>query len=302
MTEECFYNSVCLSPAYKDESVNIPIRLGAFSADGQPLGHFFHKRRVLHSSSPDFLPSEKKLDGEYIYGGLIFDHYGHFITESLARFWYIRKHKGLPIVWHRLNKRMEFSGWQKEIFQIIGLSDRTHLIVDRPISLERVRLADPGFVLFGYAVHEQVNALGVYHRKLEKDIDRLWLSRAKVTDRGAIHNEQEFEDYLYQRGWTIIIPEEHSVRTQMDYFLRSRIVAGIAGSAFHTLMLMRNIDCSVRIVDRFSHQITNYNFVSNIRNFNQKNRDGLLDIVSGVGGEANYRIRSFDEVHDFISA
>lgn len=65
---------------------------------------------------------------------------------------------------------------------------------------------------------------------------KLWLSRTKFKE--CLHpfpEEKQIETILSQMGWKIIHPQQHPLRTQLNALKDARVVAGLAGSAFHLL-------------------------------------------------------------------
>ena len=65
---------------------------------------------------------------------------------------------------------------------------------------------------------------------------KLWLSRTQF--KGCLHpfpEEKKIERILSQMGWKIFHPQQHSIRTQLNALEEARVVAGLAGSAFHLL-------------------------------------------------------------------
>ncbi len=296
------YRNVILTPAYQDASVNLPIRVGAFLPDGSPLGHFAHRRRTLLSHFPVFMPPFRTMTGSFAYGGIIFDQYGHFITETLARYWYLYRQPDLPILWHRFNKRQEFSPWQQAILALLGLKQRQHVIVDHPVQVEEIRLADPGFVLFGYAQREQLLSIARYRTNATERIEKLWVSRRNIKDHGAVVNDAELEAALSDAGWTIYEPEKQTLQEQLKTFACSHRIAGIAGSAFHTLMLIRDMTAKIRIIPRFPFQMENFNYVAQIRRFDQRSDGSMIERLSGEGSDATVRVNSIQAVLDFAES
>lgn len=66
--------------------------------------------------------------------------------------------------------------------------------------------------------------------------NRLWISRSQLAGNSrALAEEAHIEKKLYELGWNIIHPQQHSIGTQLNAIERSKIVAGIEGSAFHLL-------------------------------------------------------------------
>lgn len=65
---------------------------------------------------------------------------------------------------------------------------------------------------------------------------RLWISRPQLTGNSRyLKNEVDIEDGLATMGWDIIHPQHCELSVQLEALERSRVIAGIEGSAFHLL-------------------------------------------------------------------
>ncbi len=54
-------------------------------------------------------------------------------------------------------------------------------------------------------------------------------------------NEGELETQLEAHGWCIFVPEGQTIARQLEEISSAQIVSGIAGSAFHSVMLLRHV-------------------------------------------------------------
>ena len=67
-------------------------------------------------------------------------------------------------------------------------------------------------------------------------------------------------------------------------------------------MLMRDVKASIRILPRFPYQMVNFDYVGNIRGFDQKGDSSLIERVSGEGSDAVVRLVSIPNAIDFIES
>lgn len=77
------------------------------------------RRGSLQTWTPRRGPAESRIEGHSVYGGIILDHYGHFLVDTLARYWCVRGHD-TPVVWHKRHRRV--LDWQHEIFDMLSLA------------------------------------------------------------------------------------------------------------------------------------------------------------------------------------
>lgn len=176
---------------------------------------------------------KKKLHGEYIWGGYFFTHFGHFLTESLARLWYIQQNPDLPILWTRFWSKFEMKPHNEEILKLLNVKNEI-ILINEVIEVETLRLPDPGAVLPYFYEPEYIQSLGVLPAIPTQKGKKVWLSRSRLSATNII-NEAFIENYLAAKGWMIIHPEECSVQYTVNHINSAEIVAGPDGSAFHVL-------------------------------------------------------------------
>jgi Glycosyltransferase 61/Sulfotransferase family len=229
-----------LTPASFDLTVPTQTRLGAFSATGDFLDGF-RMRRGEDASPVEEAPkaAEERLEGLWLYGGVLRPHYGHFLLESLSRAWFLRRHPDLPVLWHTATGKSVLLPWHREVFSMLGIPEGRCRFVMRPTQVERILLADPGCVLERWLDPAQARALGIFPLANRPVRERkVWLSRSRLRDGLAkVQGEAELEARLAETGWTILSPEGLPVWQQLAVMSEAKEIAGFEGSAFHTLLL-----------------------------------------------------------------
>ena len=98
-----------------------------------------------------------------------------------------------------------------------------------------------------------------------------WTTNARrpLTPRG--------EERLAAAGWTVVHPERMSVAEQVQVLASAVHVAGIEGSAFHTLLLLRGFSGTVDVLTR--HDSPNFEVINRVQRLD-------LERHALVGGEA----------------
>jgi hypothetical protein len=177
-----------------------------------------------------------RLEGEYLFGGYLFRHYGHFLIETLSRLYAIKQCAAAPIVFSSTHR--DIMPWQRDAFKLLGLRNPI-LKLTRPAIVDRLMLAAPGFALPDIATPEQIEALGALPAPPLVD-KKIWLSRSSHIG-GGLLNERELEPHLRDMGWEIVHPQYLPIRKQAALIASSARVAGLDGSAFHTALLSREI-------------------------------------------------------------
>ena len=78
---------------------------------------------------------------------------------------------------------------------------------------------------------------------------KIWLSRSKLNERKTL-NEDILENRLKQEGWKIVHLQNKTIEEQLNILASANILAGIEGSAFHLLILLKNPTKKVLIIRR----------------------------------------------------
>ena len=233
---------------------------------------------VLPPPTDPVVPS-RRLEAA-VFGGFLYDHYGHFLLESLGRLWFEGAGSDHPIVWIAATGGT-WRPWMTELADLVGIGpDRVVLNAeDGALEVGSLLVGDQGFEVHRYLHPWFLERLAVVEspRPAPTDGAHVWLSRSGLGEIGGVDEEAQIEHELVARGWTVVHPEQMSVAEQVEVLSGAVHVAGIEGSAFHTLLLLRGFAGTVDVLTR--HDSPNFEVI---------NRTQRLDLErhSLVGGEA----------------
>ena len=79
--------------------------------------------------------------------------------------------------------------------------------------------------------------------------------------------ETEIETRLEQAGWTVVHAETLPLREQVELLASASHIAGIEGSAFHTLLFVRGYRGTVDVVTR--HGNSNFELLADVAGWDQ---------------------------------
>ncbi len=224
-----------------------------------------HKEKD-RSEAPAILPSNIKSSHEYNDETLLFlgwydvIAYGHWLTEGLARYWYLldqEKH-GLKIptastlltlkrkIKHNLfNRRPQH--WKAGI-DTFGILSDDFLHCSKPIQAKKIIVPECSMHNWGEIrdEHLQVTQRIAQHminiEKVEHDLTPIYLSRTKLKQPNrSLNEENKVEDYCKSIGFKVVYPEQLSLVDQITLFNTHDTFIGFVGSAFHSIMF-RAID------------------------------------------------------------
>ena len=220
---------------------------------------------------------EIRVDAPAIYCGRFFRHYGHFLLESLSRLMLAKTYPSLLCCYVK-DDDDALSPWQREILDLLGIRN-TLFEITRPTAFRTLFIPPPGYIIpTEFTARHAAFLACVNPEKVEKG-RRLYLSRSHLQNR-VYENEAEAENLLRRYGWDILHPETVSVREQLREISRSDIVLGIEGSAFHSILLFRDLQTRIYAISRDNNE--NYVTIRQRKGFFYKRinmgNNGLLDI------------------------
>jgi capsular polysaccharide biosynthesis protein len=224
---------------------------GVFTSEGHPIAEAINYRdteRVISGPEPYF-PSEFPQDldchpGTIMYMGYLNPHYGHFIINTLPRFWpLLYGREKLPeLCCHVVGTVQEFleMNFAKTIFASVGLTEGLNTF-DRPLRISTLLVPDT-------SLHEQFGVhriFGELCKQVGRDLwredevdtisDPLYLSKTRLKiGVGRFADEERIVAKLSEAGATIFFPEEHTFADQVATMARHKTIIGTTGSAFHT--------------------------------------------------------------------
>lgn len=221
----------------------------------------------------------KTLGGTSIYLGHYTNHYGHFLLETLARFWVFEL--GIPydrVVFQPfIHSTPKFTLIRRLVrgvrgltpgdvcLKCFGIRPRDMLVVDRPLRFTQLLVPSALVEINNCANEEQARTYQritdycksrVASRRFpERSADsgrppRLFLSRSKLKPWGparALTNEEQVEREFAAIGFRVIHPQCLPFTRQVFLYNRAEIIAGFAGSAMHNSVFMRKGTMAITI-------------------------------------------------------
>ncbi len=218
---------------------------------------FGHDKQVILAKENYALTKmipQSNLNDTYIFAGYLTGHYGHFLIENLARFWYIKQYPQLPIIWIPFTGMINqnFKSWQKEIFSLLKINN-PQIIIEKPTSVKQLIIPQPGCGIHDYFYLQQAQALIALKAENPQKGRKIWLSRSQLDPKrslSSVDNEKQLEQILELQGWFIFHPQEHSIKQQLEMLVSSEHIAGFQGSAFHTLIFLDQFKAKINIFRR----------------------------------------------------
>ena len=239
--------------------------------------HNFNAQEVL---SKDFL----KIQDTCLYGGFLYNHFGHFLVESLGRLWAYKYVKeldpyicfyvpwGVPDYLDKNNYvNQTLTGFKIPLKKLIFFNDLIQLkkVIIPHQKYDYCRNPDYIFSEFikNFSFDESVP-------EGFENADKIYVSRANLpfaSSNNCIHGraigEITFEQYLLSNGYQIFYPELYSLFQQLTVYNNAKKIIFSSGSALHTCILIPNFQADVAIISRYSNPEENLLFAEQFQGY-----------------------------------
>lgn len=257
-----------------------------------------------------------QFEGSSLYLGHYTGHYGHFLLETLSRFWVFAEddefykrfdHFVFHPFLHKTPDPEKFSP-AKICFDCFGIDPGKFVLLTGPAGFDRITVPPPFFEI-NYFVNER---MGVVYKKIQEFavclrssgvgwIDRvrgwsadgdlkLYLSRRKARGYHPMNNEREVERVFAEAGFKILHPERWSFEQQLALFSRAEVIAGAEGSALHNSLFMKKGSKVLSIGT--PREPSGFNLNQSLCNSLNNVSIAYIDFKGGVGvkNRANYDV------------
>lgn len=193
--------------------------------------------------------------GDFYYMGLLNPHYGHFIQESVTRYWLALQEAGTvsnntKFVFHVManaSNNLLDEIYDKNIHQYLsalGITKDKVVFVRGPSSFESITVPESSIAISDgncYVAKEARNVWRYINQNMSQNIgksfknrpSKVYISRSAVKNpiQGRVLiNEKELELLLKKRGFTIVIPEAYDQQEMQVILSEVEVIVGAPGS------------------------------------------------------------------------
>jgi hypothetical protein len=232
-------------------------RSGVAGADGSlpPLAtSLYRHRRFAALAGPTVSSDDERLEGTSIFGGIVSQHFGHVVTQSLGRLWAGRLAPDAPILFLPETPGVTaLPGFLTDLARSLGVTNPLRLVpgptvADRLIlpqdtcNLSHRPTATPWF-LDWLASHRPAPPPG--------PVAPLYVSRSRLgAGAGQYLQETVLEAALAASGYRIFHPQDHAIDRQIDAYQSADRLIFADGSAAHLWSLVARPDQTAAIILR----------------------------------------------------
>jgi hypothetical protein len=207
------------------------------------LTHRKGGKRVGGLTSTVGIEPDRELDEEVVYLGILFNHYGRVLLESLARVWYLNQvAPSTRVVFSNGNAaQAAYAPWVPGLLETFGIPRERILDLDVPTRLRRAIVPEALFEQLYSAHAEMVRPFRETAARLAGDVSPsdqpLYLSRRMLSSRQRpIIGEEELEEVLREQGFAIAYPERMPFPEQVRLINGHKEIFSSLGSAAHSVL------------------------------------------------------------------
>lgn len=242
---------------------------GVYTNSLENPDHFFHNRQsgplINYSLREEYLklnltenPVKKR--GKWLYAGGLFEHFGHFLSESIHRLWRYESTDFDGVVFAckpTVSSIENLPSYILEAFSLFGISREKIYLAKELTNFEELVVPEQGTVLNGIPHEWYVKYLKRIQDKTPKfndnTYDKIWVSRENFLSAGRVLGAGYFTELLAQNGYTVFKPEEYSLIEQLSIILSAKKIIWEEGSSMHLLDLIGKLNSSNLVLARRPH-------------------------------------------------
>ena len=212
---------------------------GVLESSGQycPTGALWRRYRPLTTEPAQPVDPPAPLAGNWLWGGVLWAHFGHFLVESTSRLWAL-DHLDAPldgIVFIPKRPRVGNArrGFQTDFLNLMAPGLPVN-VVTNPTQVESLVVPGQGFGL-GLITAGTQKFRDAIHNRFARDVipdgpERLYISRSALgIGKGGLLGEEKLEHLLKEQGYEVFHPEKHDIATQIARYKAAKQVIAADG-------------------------------------------------------------------------
>ena len=215
---------------------------GVVDANGKFVEASANRRKDLGGSMFEAYPFEADevdvVPEEVVYGGILVNHFGHFLMESTNRlwFWVENSDKDLGVVF-LMPKKQKVIRQFWEFMDLLGIKRDKVYLIHKPTRFAKVYVPSPSHVLgLSYGEKFLVPFQAIRDKVKGRGENKIYLSRTKFKGGTVCLGEKYIEKLFYKNGYKILYPEQLSLKEQIEYLKDAKEIVGVIGTATHLIV------------------------------------------------------------------
>ncbi|MCR5846606.1 MAG: glycosyltransferase family 61 protein [Lachnospiraceae bacterium] len=190
----------------------------------------------------DFLPEEViESDETVIFGGEIIKAFGHCITDSLTRLWFLAENPQRYKIVFCKDIQKPIPETFNLVMKSLGIEDNQWEVCENITRYANVIVPDQGWLLYyGYSdkiakLYDKISCNMIATQHFSK---KIYLSRTRFEKKDCF-GEMYFENFYKKLGYEILYPEQLLLKDQIAAIRNATDVACTAGTLSHLLLFAK---------------------------------------------------------------
>lgn len=186
---------------------------------------------------------EQYIDEDTIFGGEIIDLFGHMLTETLCRCWYLlQENISNKILFTTITPKIPEVFY--EFLHLLGINKEQIIIVCKVTQVKSILIPDQALILHSWYRDEWTDVY--YHMgqnalaKLNQTVfpNKVYLTRSQLAKKDCI-GEEYFENFYKKRGYEVVAPEKLSLAEQIGLIFNAKEIVCTIGTLSHMILFAR---------------------------------------------------------------
>lgn len=252
-----------------------------------------HFRGYLSQDPPNIddpeIYSEKSREIQHpvLFGGILYDNFGHFLLESLGRLWayeFVRELDPYILFYEDMGQPsyLEKNNFVHQVFTGFGIPHNRILFLNYVTKIKHILIPVQKYG-YEYCRHpDEVFLRFITNFKFPQLVPAglengsyVYVSRSKMPyGSGRPIGENLFDEFLRSNGYKIFHPENHTIFEQLTVYSAARKIIFCDGGALHGCILLPHLKADVAVVAR--------------RRDNKWNIKEILDQFIGYGKKVSW--------------
>lgn len=233
---------------------------GVLDRNGDYVAHGALWRRHRPITTAPSPPSGEvaHLPGRWLWGGLLWGNFGHFLAESTARLWAL-DHLDAPVdgvlfMPRRTRNEARLKPFHQPFFDLLGMTEPVRVTTE-PVRVDQLVVPGQGFGL-GEISAGTAKARASRLARIGADVapeggEKLYISRTALgAAKGSILGEERVETWMAAEGYEIFHPQQHAMAEQVARYKAARKIVATDGSALHLVAMTGRQDQDIAIIAR----------------------------------------------------
>lgn len=187
------------------------------------------------------------INEKVIFGGIIDNHFGHFILDCLSRLWFKLDERSNNLKWAFIPiKSNVIPAFFFNFLEFIGINREDIIIVNDIVSYSEILVPEQSITSFQscYPIHYKIyEAIAKHTQNFKKDkiIKKIYLTRTALNEKASnkIIGEQYFESFYKNQGFEIISPENFPLSEQISLVANCDELVCTLGTLSHFVLFMK---------------------------------------------------------------